>query len=62
MGMLTLLPFKSFARRPEELNESGLTDINDESDCDEKNEIPEEVTRTKKNLPIKVISGGVSQH
>lgn len=35
---------EAFPRQPEELSKGALTNINEESDCDEKNESPEEVT------------------
>lgn len=44
-GMLTRLPFQRLLPwQPEELSKGGLININEESDYDKKNEIPEEVT------------------
>lgn len=49
----------TLARQLEELHGGGLISRNDESDCDGKKEIPEEVTPTSK-LHIKGISGDIS--
>lgn len=62
VGMLAQSPFKRLDVQLEELHKGELTDINEDSRCDQRDEdIPEEVD-TVKTLSIKGTLGDISQH
>lgn len=61
LGMLSLPPSETLDLHEQELSEGELTDINNESDYDEKDEdIPEDMTPAKHN--IKWTLRNISQH